>query len=267
MGARGIGSRKELGGAGTVRLDRALSKLGLASRSEARSAIAEGLVTVRGEVERDAGRLVDPVTDEIRLSGQGAVARARRVLALHKPRGVVTTRSDPERRRTVFDLLGEDAEGLLAVGRLDLATSGLLLLTTDPRLADRLTDPKNAVPRIYLVTVRGDVSEETARRMEAGIEDRGETLRATSLTVRKRSKRESHLVMVLAEGKNREIRRICDAAGHEVTRLRRVAFGSVELGELPAGEWRELTAAEVAKLESGSGGSAEKATRPGEGPE
>jgi 23S rRNA pseudouridine2605 synthase len=134
---------------------------------------------------------------------------------------------------------------LVPVGRLDAATTGLLLLTNDTRLADWVTDPGNAVPRIYLATVRGLLEDATARRLEEGIEDRGERLAASTVTVRKRSRRETHLILALTEGKNREIRRLLAAAGHEVTRLKRVSFGGLELGDLPPGQWRDVTIEEL----------------------
>jgi len=153
----------------------------------------------------------------------------------------VTTRRDPEGRPTVFDLVGETGRGLIAVGRLDRATSGLLLLTTDTRLANWLTDPATAIVRRYVATVRGELTDMDAARMMAGIDE----VRAHDVHVRKRSARETHLVIELVEGKNREIRRLCSAVGHEVTALRRVAFGSLEIGDLAPGAWREVSRAEV----------------------
>jgi 23S rRNA pseudouridine2605 synthase len=134
---------------------------------------------------------------------------------------------------------------VIPVGRLDAATTGLLLLTNDTHLAAWLTDPANAVPRVYLVTVRGELADAAARRLEEGIEDAGEHLAARAVTVRKRSGRETHLVLELTEGRNREIRRLLAAVGHEVTRLKRVSFGGLELGNLAPGRWREVAAAEL----------------------
>ena len=125
-------------------------------------------------------------------------------------------------------MLGESGTGLVAVGRLDLATSGLLILTTDTQLANRITDPANAVPRVYLVTVRGEM-----------------TATMPGVTVRKRSKRETHLVVELHQGRNREIRKMFATIGHEVTRLKRVSVGGLELGDLEPGQWRELTRDEI----------------------
>jgi len=223
---------------GSVPLERALSKLGLASRSEARELIRAGRVGVDGEIETDPRRAVVPERIRVEIDGR-AVRRAEPLtVLLHKPRGVVTTRSDPQGRPTVYGCLeGLDAH-VIPIGRLDAATSGLLLLTNDTRFADWVTDPKNEVPRVYVATVRGELTDETARRLEAGIEDAGEHLAARKIVVRKRSRRETHLLIELTEGKNREIRRLLVAAGHEVTRLKRVSFGGLELGELGAGEWR-----------------------------
>jgi pseudouridine synthase len=150
----------------------------------------------------------------------------------HKPRGVVTTRRDPEGRRTVFDVLGAEGEGLVAVGRLDLATSGLLLLTSDTRLADWITDPVHQVSRVYAVTVRGRIA---AAQLAA----------LPGVTLRKASARESHLTVELREGRNRQVRRMFDAIGHEVTRLKRVKLGSLELEDLAPGQFRDILRAEI----------------------
>jgi 23S rRNA pseudouridine2605 synthase len=225
-----------------VRLDRALSKLGLASRAEAKRVIADGRVRVDGRVVCDPSFPVVPERIAIRIDD---VKRSRiewRTIAFHKPRGVVTTRRDPEGRRTVFDLLGEDARSLVAVGRLDMASTGLLLLTSDTQLANHLTDPKQAIVRRYVVTVRGSLGDEQAARMTQGISG----LRASSVRLRKRSTRETHLLVELVEGKNREIRRMLESLGHPVTKLMRVAFGAVELDRLQPGEWREISREELA---------------------
>ncbi len=239
-------------GPATVSLERALSKLGVLSRSEARQAIATGRVRISGRVVRDPLTAVVPENAAIELDGAPVAASAPVVIALHKPRGVVTTASDPEGRPTVVDLVADLGVRVVPVGRLDLATSGLLLLTSDTRLADWLTDPTNGVPRTYLVTAKGEVSDAEARRMEDGIENGGETLVARSVVVRKRSRRETHLVVTLTEGKNRELRRMLGAVGHEITRLRRVAFGGVELGDLPPGKWRKIEDEELERAFPGA---------------
>ena len=222
---------------GRVTLARALSKLGLASRTEARALILAGRVRIDGRVALDPAALVIPERLAISIDGQTRVRNSRRVLLFHKPRGTVTTRRDPQGRRTVFDVLGVAGNGLIAIGRLDLASTGLLVFTNDTQLAHRLTDPAAAVPRTYVVTVRGRVKEETARRIERGIDE----LSAKAVEIRKASGRETHLIVTLIEGKNRELRKLFDACGHEVTRIHRIAFGEFELGELLPGEWTELT--------------------------
>lgn len=226
-----------------VALERALSKLGLASRSEARRLIRDGAVTVNGRVMTNPLEAVVPERDGIAIGNVQPQSRPWRTIAFHKPRGSVTTRRDPQGRTTVFDLLGDAGAGLIAVGRLDLASSGLLLLTTDTQLAERLTNPTNGVIRRYVVTVRGRVEDRDLDVLRAGIDD----LHAASVTIRKRSNRETHLIVELTEGKNREIRRLFAAVGREVTRLLRVAYGPIELGSLPPGQWRELSADECAR--------------------
>jgi 23S rRNA pseudouridine2605 synthase len=232
-----------------VALERALSKLGAASRTEAQRLVRDGAVTVNGAIVRDPLAPVSPERDDIRVRGARAARKSWRAIAFHKPRSTVTTRRDPEGRTTVFDVLGDAGEGLIAVGRLDYATSGLLLLTNDTQLAERLTNPSNGVRRSYIVTVRGEVTDEGCATLEAGVAG----FRAERVTVRKRSRRETHLVVDLAEGRNREIRRLFAAVGHEVTRLVRVSFGPIELGSLKPGEWREIGREEVLTIEDPEG--------------
>jgi 23S rRNA pseudouridine2605 synthase len=226
----------------TVPIDRALSKLGLASRAEARVLIREGRV-------RANGRLIEHVGERIKLDAKISISRAgaqvngytgaqvpgervRTVIAFNKPRGVVTTMKDPEGRLTVFSMLEEKGmtERLIAVGRLDLASTGLLLLTNDNDLMNRLTDPVNGVRRKYAVVVRGRVSHAEI----AGIA-------AHEIIIRKASGPETHLLVTLNQGKNREIRNMFEEIGHEVTRLHRVEFGPVSLEKLQPGEWIDVT--------------------------
>ena len=229
-------------------LERALSKLGLASRSEARRLILAGAVAIDGVSARNPLMPVVPERARISIGGLSASEgkATRRVVIFHKPRGTVTTRRDPEGRKTVFDVLGDAGRGLVAVGRLDAASTGLLLFTNDTQLANRLTDPSNRVTRRYVVTVRGRVSPETALALERGFvvagarpQLRSERLGASRVEIRKASGRETHLIVELTEGKNRELRRLFSAAGHEATRVHRVSFGEYELGALQPGEWRD----------------------------
>ena len=217
----------------TVPIDRALSKLGLASRAEARVLIREGRV-------RANGKLIEHVGERIKLDAKVSISGARVhggtgarvVIAFNKPRGVVTTTKDPEGRQTVFNVLEEHGrtERLHAVGRLDLASTGLLLLTNDSDLLNQLTDPVSGVPRKYAVIVRGRVSPEEI-----------EGLDAHEIVIRKASGPETHLLVTLTQGKNREIRKMFEEIGHEVTRLHRVEFGPVSLEKLQPGEWIDVT--------------------------
>jgi len=230
---------------GYVPLERALSKLGIASRTGSRQWILGGKVKVNGVLRQDPLFLVSPERARIEIEDKPVAKAAHRTFLLHKPRGVVTTRSDEKGRPTVFSLIPEPGLHLIAAGRLDWATSGLLLLTNDTRLADWLTDPRSAVCRTYLVTVRGKVTEESLERLRRGLLDAGEKLQPEEIILRKASGKESHLTVRLTEGKNREIRRLFAALSHEVTRLKRVAYGALELGELEAGKFRELSRFEL----------------------
>ena len=238
-------SRRRCGGQG-VSLERALSKLGLASRSEARALILAGRVSVNGRPAADPSARVTPEQIAIEIDGTPAAKRAGPItIALHKPRGYLTTRSDPEGRKTVYDLLADAPTRVVPLGRLDLATSGLLVFTTDTQFANWLTDPANAIPRVYLVTVEGRVDHTTIAQLERGITVDGERLSAAAAAIRKASKRETHLTLTLIEGKNREVRRLLEAVGHPVRGLKRVQFGDLTLGDLAPGQWRQLSAAEL----------------------
>lgn len=232
---------------GRVPLARALSKLGLASRAEAIALILAGRVAVDGAVEVDPGRRVVPEQIAIALDGRRATRAPSRTIAFHKPRGVVTTRRDPAGRPTVYQAIAAAGRGLAPVGRLDLASSGLLLCTTDTQLGAWLTAPANAVEREYAVTVRGRVGADTVARLQAGVVVDGERLAAAAVRVRKASARETHLLVTLTEGRNREIRRLFDASGHEVTRLHRIRIGGLTLGTLPPGAWRIISEESVAR--------------------
>lgn len=231
-------------------LERALSKLGFASRTEARALILAGKVSVNGKKQTRADFMVVLERDKIQVEGASVERAARVVLLLNKPRGTVTTRSDEKGRKTVFDLIKKPSiRGLHAVGRLDLATTGLLLLTNDTAFSAWLTDPKSEIRRVYVVSVRGEVTPEKARLLEEGISDGGEKLRAEAIQIRKTSRKESHLVVTLTEGRNREIRRLFKSIGHEVTRLKRVEYGDLKLDEkLEPGAYRELSESELRAL-------------------
>ena len=229
---------------GQVPLERALSKLGLATRTQARQWIAEGRVAVDGRVQTDPLWGVIPERVRIDIDGAATVRMTEtKVLALHKPRGVLTTRTDPQGRKTVYDLLTDVPDHLIPVGRLDQATSGLLLLTNHTRLHDRLLDPQLGLERVYLAVVEGRVEQQDLPLYLAGVLDQGVRLQAHAVELRKSSGRESTLLLTLCEGRNREVRRLCATLGHPVSKLKRVRYGPVELGDLPIGQWRWLDAA------------------------
>ncbi len=229
-------------------LERALSKLGLASRSQTRGWILEGRLKVNGKTVKNPLYLVNPVIDKIALDGKEVKRNSWKTILFYKPRSVVTTRSDEHGRRTIFDLLPNELQSFHPVGRLDMATTGLLLLTNDTSLSAYLTDPVNAIKRTYVVSVKGKVTDEEIQVLIRGISDRGEFLKPLTLTLRKSSNKESHLIVELTEGKNREIRRMFEFIGHEVTQLKRIAFGSLPLGDMQPGQFRYLTSEEVSKL-------------------
>jgi 23S rRNA pseudouridine2605 synthase len=230
---------------GKVPLERALSKLGAASRSQTRDWILKGRLQVNGRTVRDTMFMVSPERDRFTVDGKPMQKDGWMAIMLNKPKAVVTTASDEKGRRTVFDLLPSELRTLHPVGRLDMASTGLLILTNDTRLSSHLTDPANAVLRTYVVTVAGELTGAELAKAAEGIMDDGELLKPAKITLRKASGRESHLTVELTEGKNREIRRLFEALGHEVTSLKRVAFGPLQLGALEPGQFRRLTKEEL----------------------
>jgi 23S rRNA pseudouridine2605 synthase len=229
-------------------VDRLLSKLGIASRGTSQEWISAGRVRVNGRVVRDPATWVLWPKDAVLIDDQPIQDSVKRFFLFHKPKGVITTHSDEQGRKTIFDVLPPDMGYMHAVGRLDQATSGLLLLTNDSALSSYLTDPAHKVMRIYLVSVRGEFTEAQATEATAGVLDGGERLQCHSVKIQKSSGRESHLEVVLTQGKNREIRRLFKTLGHEVTRLRRIQYGPFKLEELPSGAWREIPIEDVRKM-------------------
>ncbi|WP_292213718.1 pseudouridine synthase [Mesorhizobium sp.] len=232
-----------------VSLNRALSKLGLCSRTQAEVLIAAGRVRVGGKVVRDAALRVDMNRDRIVVDGDAVVAERKVYLMLNKPRGVVTTRDDPQQRDTVYACLeGLDLPYVSPVGRLDKASEGLLLMTNDTHFANRLMDPASHLPKTYHVQVATVPDETTLDRLRAGVTVDGETLAANAIELLRSGGRTAWLEIVLDEGKNRHIRRLLAAHGIEVKRLIRIAIGSLPLGNLAKGTARHLTAQELALL-------------------
>lgn len=230
-----------------MRIQRALARAGVASRRRSEELIAAGRVTVNGRVAQ-IGQSVDPDRDEIRVDGSAVSAPAESVwLVLHKPAGVMTTRADPQGRKTVFDLV-PDVPGLTYVGRLDYMTEGVLLLTTDGRAAHALMHPSGEVPRTYVAIVRGDAPS-AATRARRGVELDDGSARPTDVSTRSLGAGLHEFVLTITEGRKREVRRLCKALGLTVDRLIRVRYGPVELGDLPAGASRPLSPSERRELE------------------
>lgn len=236
----------------TVSLARALSKLGHCSRAEGERLVAAGRVRVQGSVVRDPNHRVHPESAVIEVDGARIAKVAHAYVALNKPRGLVTTRSDPQERGTVYDCLaGAGLPFLGPVGRLDKASEGLLLLTNDTRWAEDVIGPATQVEKTYHVQVKGQPDAATLARLAAGVVEpaTGERLDVKRLTLLRVGSRSScWLEVVLDEGKNRHIRRLLAVEGLETLRLIRIAIGALALGTLAKGAWRHLTPDEVEAL-------------------
>ena len=225
------------------RLQKILSARGVASRRAAEQMIRDGRVTVNGTIAA-LGQAVDVDTDEILIDGAPIPTGDQPVyIMLHKPRGFVTTLSDEQGRRTAADLIADCGVRVYPVGRLDLSSEGLLLFTNDGAFANRMMHPKHQVDKTYLAWVT-DCSDEALQRLRQPIVLDGYRIRAPKL----RQIKPGVLEITIHEGRNRQVRRMCDAAGMHVTRLRRIREGNLSLGDLPVGKWRYLTAEEIASL-------------------
>ena len=225
-----------------MRVQRALARAGIASRRAAETLIEDGVVRVDGEVAT-LGSKVDPDSQVITVRGKRVTQKPKRWIAFHKPLGVVTTAKDEEGRRTVFDFLPR-AEGLTYVGRLDVMTTGLLLLTTDGDAVQRLTHPKYHVPRRYTALVHGLPTAQIAEAVRRPVSLDGRPVVPVAVRVRPGVEGRSILDVTLAEGRRHVVRRWAEALGLKVERLARLAYGPIRLGELPVGKWRNLTPAE-----------------------
>ena len=229
-----------------MRLQRALARAGVASRRAAEALIEAGKVRVDGKVAT-LGSKVDPERQKITVNGKQVRIAERRWLAFHKPLGVVTTASDEEGRRTVFDFIPE-SKGLTYVGRLDVMTTGLLLLTTDGEAVNRLTHPRYRIPRRYTALVHGRSPAEVAAAVRQKVVVEGRPVEPEEVRVRPGKEGRSIIDLTLQEGRNRIVRRWCEAMGLKVDRLARLSYGPVRLGDLPAGRYRPLTPAEERAL-------------------
>lgn len=222
-----------------MRLQRFLARAGVASRRQAELLITEGKVRVDGK-PAELGMSVDPAKARVMIGRKVIKLAERRWIALNKPMGVVTTADDEEGRKTVFDLL-KDSTGLTYVGRLDVATTGLLLLTTDGEAVHRLTHPKYRVPRSYIALVHGIDTGELDRRSKEKVVIEGRPVLPSRVRVRPGKDGRSVLEVTLSEGRNRIVRRWVEEMGGKVERLARVSYGPVRLDDLPSGHWRPLT--------------------------
>ena len=226
-------------------LERVLSKAGIGSRSEARSWVAAGRVTVNDRVVRDPDHWVDLERDRIAFDGKPLGAAERIYLLLHKPVGYLTTYRDPEGRPTVYDLLPDRGQYVFPVGRLDLDTSGLLIMTNDAQFAERMTNPEYHIPKTYLVKASMPLSDEQLDQLRRGLELRdGPTRPAEVMRVNPRT-----FEITITEGRNRQVRRMVEALGAKVEKLTRIAIGALQIGDLAAGSVRELSAEELRALE------------------
>ena len=230
-----------------MRIQRALARAGVASRRHAEELVAAGRVTVNGVVAQ-TGQAVDPARDAIAVDGQPVQAPSTRGewIVLNKPAGYLTTRTDPGGRRTVFDLV-PSVPGLTYVGRLDYMTEGVLLLTNDGAAAHALTHPSREVERTYIATVRGDVAG-AVREARRGVELEDGPVQIVDVDASPLGKGRWEFLVTIAEGRTREVRRICEALGLEVERLVRTRFGPVKLGTLEPGKTRPLTRAEQGEI-------------------
>jgi pseudouridine synthase len=240
------------------RLQKILSAAGVASRRLSEELIVQGRVSVNGETVTELGTKADPAIDEIKVDGRRIkTGQRRRYVLLNKPRGYITTRSDPEGRPTVMDLMKAVKEYIYPVGRLDYDSEGLLLLTNDGELAARLTHPRHEVEKVYEARVRGVPDDKALDRLARGVPIDGRRTAPAKIRASEpfaRGSGEQTIVEIsIHEGRQRQVRKMFEAVGHPVVRLKRVRIGPLEDPEMPIGHWRELTPKEVAQLRRASG--------------
>lgn len=236
------------------RLQKFLSRAGVASRRAAEEIIRAGRVSLNGQVVTEMGVKLDPERDVVQVDGRRVQVGAPPVtMMLHKPHGYVSTRKDPQGRRVVMDLVGEGLrDRLYPVGRLDYDATGLLLLTGDGELAHRLMHPSYRMPRTYRVTVAGEVSRDTLRQLVAGVEIDGREV-SVAVQLIKLDEDKTVLELTVREGRYHLVKRLLEKVGHPVLKLKRIAFGPLRLGRLARGVYRRLTPAELAALKEAVG--------------
>jgi len=231
-----------------VRLQKFLAEAGVASRRAGERIILEGRVSVNGHPAALLGTKVDPDHDRVIVDGKPVHAKRKLYIALNKPRGCVCSRDDEHGRRTIYELLPPEWTGVNSVGRLDYDTEGLIFLTNDGEFALRLTHPRYGVRKRYLATVDGKANDEMVREFRRGVFHEGERLKAAGAWIVSATSKQSVVELELAEGKNREVRRLFETQGLTVKRLLRTQIGKIKLGELKPSRWRTLTATETKTL-------------------
>lgn len=229
-------------------LDRVLSKAGACSRTEARSWIGAGRVKVNGKVIQTPDHWVDPKRDKVALDGKPLARAERRYVLLYKPKGYLTTYRDPQHRPTVYDLIPGLGQFVGTVGRLDLDTSGLLLLTNDSDLAEAMTNPERHIPKTYLVKASELLSDDRLMELSKGVELADGPTRPANVRRVRDSAKYTFLELTITEGRNRQVRRMLEAIGSKVLKLVRTGLGPLTLEGLEIGYWRELSQAEVTAL-------------------
>ena len=235
-----------------VRLQKYLADAGVASRRASEAIILAGRVEVNGQVVRVMGTKLDPARDRVSVDGSPVKSRRKLYVALNKPRGYVCSRHDPAKRRAVGDLLPKEWNNLYPVGRLDYDTEGLIFLTNDGGFCLQVTHPRYGVRKKYLATVEGRVEPKILNQLTSGVVHEGERLKAVKARLLAANNSHSVLEVELAEGKYREVRRLFEAQGLTVSRLRRTQIGRIKLGDLPVGKWRTLNEPEIKTLLSNS---------------
>jgi len=232
---------------GEHRLQKILASAGFGSRRQCEELIEQGRVEVDGTVVK-LGSKVDPLHAEIKVDGERLKSAKPVYLALFKPKGYLCTDSDQQGRARAIELVPETFGRLFLIGRLDKDSEGLILLTNDGALSERLTHPKYGVPKVYRVQVAGELTEESARQLREGVHLAEGFAKAENVVIKGRYKQSTILEMTLTEGMNREVRRLLARIGHKVLALVRIAVGPVKLGKMTLGEWRKLTQTEVERL-------------------
>lgn len=232
-------------------LERVLSKAGLGSRTEARRWIHQGRVQINGTVVQHPDAWVDLTRDRVRFDGRPLEAREPVSILLYKPTGYLTTYKDPEGRPTVYDLTTSIKTFVSPVGRLDLDTSGLLIMTNDTQLAEQITNPESHVPKTYLVKASKVLTDEQLQRLRDGILLRDGPTRPATVTRLRDSAKYTHVEITLTEGRNRQVRRMIEALDAHVLKLVRVQIGPLRIGTLQIGKWRHLSADEIDALRRG----------------